>query len=108
MSFKNLNNLTFGYQKLFVKHLSYIFLFLIIISCKNDPKVQETVEQPVKNLSLEHAQGFNIEYYEDYKVIEVATPWPGAKKSFRYLLKSGEEDIPNDLDFDAANSIACS
>jgi iron complex transport system substrate-binding protein len=36
--------------------------------------------------ALSYDAGFSIEYKGDYKIIEVARPWPGASKGFRYVL----------------------
>jgi iron complex transport system substrate-binding protein len=35
---------------------------------------------------LIYARGFTLEYFGHYKVLTVLTPWPGATRSFRYLL----------------------
>jgi len=35
---------------------------------------------------LTHARGFKLEYFGHYKVLTVLTPWPGATRSFRYVL----------------------
>lgn len=35
---------------------------------------------------VRHAQGFTLRYFKHYKVLEVLKPWPGANKTFRYVL----------------------
>ncbi|MEE4378599.1 MAG: ABC transporter substrate-binding protein [Candidatus Competibacteraceae bacterium] len=35
---------------------------------------------------LTHARGFTLEYFGHYKILTVVTPWPGAARSFRYVL----------------------
>ena len=35
---------------------------------------------------LQYAESFSIEYFGNYKVVTVHTPWPGAKEAVQYLL----------------------
>ncbi len=37
-------------------------------------------------LSVAYASGFDVEYYNHYKVVTVTNPWQGAQESFRYIL----------------------
>lgn len=39
-----------------------------------------------EKLSLTHTAGFTVEYHNSYKVITVATPWPGAATAQQYVL----------------------
>ncbi|MCE7989758.1 MAG: ABC transporter substrate-binding protein [Caldilinea sp. CFX5] len=36
--------------------------------------------------TLTHTTGFTVEYHNSYKVITVATPWPGAEEAQQYVL----------------------
>lgn len=36
--------------------------------------------------SIRHATGFTLEYRKHYKLLTVRTPWPNARKPFRYVL----------------------
>jgi iron complex transport system substrate-binding protein len=47
-----------------------------------DPEIDYFPEKA----TLTHAKGFTVEYFKHYKVVTVTTPWPDAKKSFRYVL----------------------
>jgi iron complex transport system substrate-binding protein len=40
------------------------------------------------------SSGFSIEYREGYKLVSVAKPWPGAKRSFTYILYPRGEPRP--------------
>ena len=37
-------------------------------------------------LSIEYAQGFDVEYHEGYIILTVYEPWPGATETIRYVL----------------------
>ena len=64
---------------------------------------------------LTHAEGFSLEYHRHYKVLTVNTPWPGARRSFRYYLvqcgtpvpriRQGDQVIPIPIDTVAMLSI---
>ncbi|WP_179008330.1 ABC transporter substrate-binding protein [Winogradskyella forsetii] len=68
----------------------YFLLILTFVSCKNEPKskLPETIE--VNQMALKYAEGFSVDYYENYKVLNITKPWPKAEKSYRYVLISKE------------------
>ncbi len=86
------------------KLIAFLVLGLLIVGCK-DPKPEQTTVKNIQSESLiKYAQGFSIEHFEGYSVIEVSTPWPDAKKPFRYLLS--KDSIPiNDNNFDAVINV---
>ena len=45
-----------------------------------------TVDYFPEKISLTHTAGFTIEYHNSYKVVTVATPWPGAEAAQQYVL----------------------
>ncbi|MBN1285869.1 MAG: ABC transporter substrate-binding protein [Anaerolineae bacterium] len=47
-----------------------------------DPAVDYFPEK----VEIEYAEGLGIEYYNNYKVVTVLTPWPGAEETFQYVL----------------------
>ena len=83
-----------------MKQFIFIILCIVLISCKDNSSRQETVNQSVETTSIKYAEGFSIKSYENYKILEVATPWPGAKKTFRYVLHQSGATIPDSIDFD--------
>lgn len=50
---------------------------------------------------VEHAQGFSIEYFNNYKVITVTRPWVGAETPFTYALVQCGTPAPETATFDA-------
>jgi iron complex transport system substrate-binding protein len=39
-----------------------------------------------KRMPLRFAEGFQVDYFEGYKVVTVMTPWQGAEESYQYVL----------------------
>ncbi len=83
-----------------MKQLTFIIIFIAFISCKDNSSRQEPENQQGETIAMKYAQGFSIKSYETYKILEVATPWPGAKEPFKYLLHSANATIPDSIDFD--------
>lgn len=73
-----------------------IILISLLISCngiKDDEKKSKIVP---KTTSLSFADGFDIEYHTDYKLITVHNPWQGAQEvDYKYLLVNKNADVPN-------------
>ncbi|WP_179320420.1 ABC transporter substrate-binding protein [Winogradskyella helgolandensis] len=73
-----------------MKFYSILLLLLIVSSCKNEPK-QETISIiESEKLELKYAEGFSVDYYENYKVLSITKPWPKAEKTYRYVIISKE------------------
>lgn len=82
------------------KILSLLVAMLFLGACKQQATDANNDAIIQSNTTITHAQGFTIEQHEGYMVLEVSTPWPEAKKPFRYALV--KEVMPKDsLTFDA-------
>ena len=46
----------------------------------------EGVDYFPDKVSIEYSAAFTVEYFDNYKVVTVLTPWPGAEESFQYVL----------------------
>ncbi|WP_179020327.1 ABC transporter substrate-binding protein [Winogradskyella forsetii] len=68
----------------------YFLLILTFVSCKNEPKSKLPETTEVNQMALKYAEGFSVDYYENYKVLNITKPWPKAEKSYRYVLISKE------------------
>ena len=77
-----------------------ILISTILFSCKSEEQTETAPSIEGKEVSVENAVGFTIKEFEGYKILEVNNPWPGAEKSFKYLLVENEESIPEGLQFD--------
>lgn len=86
------------------KHSYSFVLFLslfILISCKNDGKTHPETSSEGKEYAVNYAEGFEVEVFENYKVITLKNPWPGSEKTFKYLLTKDKSKISNKEDYDA-------
>ncbi len=45
-------------------------------------------------ISINHAQGFVVEYHQNYKVVTVKNPWHSAKTKFQYVLVQCGTPVP--------------
>ena len=51
-----------------------------------------------EKVTLTHTDGFTVEYFNSYKVVTVATPWPGAEKADQYVLVQCGAPAPEGFD----------
>ncbi len=49
-----------------------------------------------EKVTLSEAQGFSVEYFHNYKLVTVQTPWPGAEEAYRYVLVQCGTPAPTD------------
>ncbi|MCM4156505.1 ABC transporter substrate-binding protein [Gramella sp. AN32] len=83
-----------------MKYFKVVVISLFFISCGNSDKKADAPKPTKFSNSIEDASGFTIEHAENYTLIEVKDPWPNAVESFRYVVHSGENKLPEDLKFD--------
>ncbi|MEO8774072.1 MAG: ABC transporter substrate-binding protein [Gelidibacter sp.] len=74
-----------------MKHISILLLFLALFNCKEN-KGSEQLIQPthIEKSSISYAEGFSIENNQNFKVLEITSPWPKSDKTYRYALISKE------------------
>ncbi|NOQ26051.1 MAG: ABC transporter substrate-binding protein [Bacteroidales bacterium] len=95
--------------------IALFLLILFVFSCK--PKHVETSQnnESSKIISTsypKYAKGFHIEYYDNYKILELINPWDTTRIMYRYLLiPKGMKNIPRVPESviieTPINSIAC-
>ncbi len=78
-------------------YLLPVFL-LLLASCKKN--VEKVAATDHSNTTISYARGFTIESFDTYKVLSISNPWPGADKTYRYLLKKSKEIIEGEKDYD--------
>ena len=87
-------------MKQFLK-IFFLFLTVSAISCKTEESRKEkTTSQIGTEILIEYASGLAITDFGDHKIITVDNPWPGADKSYRYLLAEENAQIPENLQYD--------
>ena len=83
-----------------------LILMLIFSSCKNQSeKISEAPSPNNEQTEIKYAEGFEINTFEDYKVITIKNAWPGTDKIFRYALVAKNTSLPNPENFDAVVEI---
>jgi iron complex transport system substrate-binding protein len=83
---------------------SLLLLFLTLVSsCKNDASKQENLITTGQKADLKYATGFSIVNFDNYKVLEINSPWPKSEKKYSYVLLTNEQatvSTYNKEDFD--------
>lgn len=97
---------------IFVLTLICTVAALTLTGCITDIQDNATVvEQPIESVeqaspvdyfpekvSVEYATGFTVEYYPNYKVVTVLTPWEYAEETFQYILVQENTEPPSGYD----------
>jgi iron complex transport system substrate-binding protein len=58
----------------------------------------EAVDYFPQKLSVAYASGFDVEYFNNYKLVTVTNPWQGADESFQYVLVQCGTPAPDGYD----------
>jgi iron complex transport system substrate-binding protein len=58
----------------------------------------EAVDYFPQKLSVAYASGFDVEYFNNYKLVTVTNPWQGADESFQYVLVQCGTPAPEGYD----------
>ncbi|WP_370391314.1 ABC transporter substrate-binding protein [uncultured Winogradskyella sp.] len=81
-----------------------IIIALLFISCGEKTKKSPLASSEGKTLDLKYATGFSVVDYDTYKIITVTQPWPGADKTYKYVLFSDNETA-NHFSLDAVDAV---
>ena len=85
------------------KICSLLFVAFLFVCCKNDP---EKTDLPTSTATaIKYAQGFEIENFDTHKVLTISNPWPGADKTYTYLLKKQDVNLGNEASYDGVVQI---
>ena len=76
-------------------NLLYLFVFCsTLYSCSS---IGNKENENIEKYQLRHARGFNVEQYEDYKLVTVRDPWDTVRTLYRYILIDRDKEIPKNL-----------
>lgn len=76
-------------------NLLYFFVFCsTLYSCSS---IGNKENENIEKYQLRHARGFNVEQYEDYKLVTVRDPWDTVRTLYRYILIDRDKEIPKNL-----------
>ena len=76
---------------------SYLIVFCLLLGCTSNNSRQFTSVLAESKDSLSYAQGFSIQYFEDFVQVEVRDPWDTTKLLQRYLLIDRNRKEPEKL-----------
>ena len=83
------------------RYLLFTALFFCFISCNEKKKETKTVENKIEsNYSINHAQGFDIQYYDGYKKLIIKSPYPDAEQYQEFILIADKEKDTEDVSID--------
>lgn len=54
--------------------------------CVAEGEFDASIDYFPEKVTLTHTEGFSVEYFNNYKVVTVKTPYPGAAESLQYVL----------------------
>ena len=74
-----------------LKQLTYILFLFVLISCS---RVGNERTIPLSN---DYAEGYAVEKFDEYTLVEVRNPWDTLKVLQRYILVPKERELPNSL-----------
>ncbi len=87
------------------KLLLFFSFITLLISCKEIKESPSIAQGFDHTLEVEFAKGFEISYFEGYKVITLKNAWPGSDKVFKYALIERNTILINPDLFDAIVTI---
>jgi len=83
------------------KILLLLCFFLLITSCKEVQKPTSNIAETEKAIQITYAKGFEIQSFNEYKVITLKNVWPGSEREFKYALIENGAMLPPSETFDA-------
>jgi iron complex transport system substrate-binding protein len=80
-----------------MKKIFYLLLPLLICSCNRASQTSQSTATPFDTLNLKYSEGFNIYYYDNYKLIEIYNPWVKNQiQQTYYLVNNDTVQTPSD------------
>ncbi len=77
----------------FNKFIITLLFLTLLVGCKNDASKQKNTNSTGQKTDLKYATGFSITQYDNYKVLEINSPWPKSDRSYRYGIPSNSAII---------------
>jgi iron complex transport system substrate-binding protein len=83
-------------------------LFIITLGCSEIKKTPSIDHNDKQILNIKYANSFNINYFDNYKIIEIINPWPDSEETYTYALAENGTVIPPSISYDAIIEIPVS
>ena len=78
-------------------------LLLSLIGCSDaekksqDNPTEKFINENIQQSQIKYAGGFTVNYYDGYKIVNVAKPWPDASAGLEYVLVQKGKTLPENL-----------
>lgn len=79
-----------------MKQILLFWIACLVVSCAQ-PNRQSVSNQSLSSDTIRYAQGFTVQYFDDYTSVEVRDPWDSTRILQRYLLVDREQSVPGNL-----------
>lgn len=81
-------------------------IFSAVSALNNNQNQQDTIQTVDSNetdlfpykVNCQYAEGFNVEYHSNYKVVNIIDPWKRASENYTYLLVQKGTQVPEGYD----------
>ena len=83
-------------MKNFIFKTSLFFVLLVCVQCRNNSQVSNQDETLQKN-DIQFAHGFTLQRFKGFSILKVVNPWPKSAKSYTYILKQKNGNVPDSL-----------
>ncbi|MFY0652472.1 MAG: ABC transporter substrate-binding protein [Cyclobacteriaceae bacterium] len=78
--------------------LKYIFPVLVVLfSCSEKRNQAISLKNDAPQLSIKHANAFDIKYLDGYKIVTLKTPWQGNSEPITYVLRNRHTPINDSI-----------
>jgi iron complex transport system substrate-binding protein len=78
----------------FFKFVLSLLLAFTLVQCKKETTTKAELN-PVNEIA--YAKGFSIINHKGYSIVKVSNPWPKADKTYTYVLKEKNGNVPDSL-----------
>ncbi len=89
-------------QKSNISKIKLVLIFILLFGCKvPDNKANKSTINKRRNTisTIKYAKSFEIESFDDYKIITVKNPWQGVENiEYKYLLIDKGKVVPKNID----------
>ena len=81
-----------------MKQICFFIIFVLwTVSCTQSKVQNTTGSDLLSSDTIRYAQGFTVQYFDDYTSVEVRDPWDSTRILQRYLLVDREQSVPGNL-----------
>lgn len=79
----------------YIRQLLLLCIVFWVVSCT--PSRKQSYAQSIASDSISYAQGFTIQHFDAYTMVEVRDPWDSTRLLQRYLLVDRNKEVPGDM-----------